>query len=143
MPTLSQLNVLSPAEAKDFFVSCCGSSRWAESMAACRPYWSVQVIFNAADVIWQYLADDDRREALRNRADIGGDGLPPSLREDLEYYRAKFGYGFVMAPPLPSHEELAVVVRRRLEYSARAEFDLAAGEELAIMRSEIRKRITG
>lgn len=111
-------------------------------MAACRPYWNIQVVFNAADVLWQYLTDDDRREALRNRAVIGHEDLPPSLREDLEFYRTKFGYQFVMAPPLPSPDELQVTVRRRLEYSARAEFDLSASEEFAIMRIEVRKRLS-
>jgi 2-oxo-4-hydroxy-4-carboxy-5-ureidoimidazoline decarboxylase len=143
MPTLIELNGLTPAGARDFFFSCCGSSRWAEGMAACRPYWDVNVVLNAADVIWEYLSNEDRREALRNRKVVDADAMPDALREDLEYYMNKFGYSFVMAPPLPPFDELQTHVRRRLEYTARAEFDLAATQEFAIMRSEIRRRLTG
>ncbi len=143
MPTLDELNALPPDGAYKFFISCCGSSRWALSMASCRPYWSVQVVFNAADVIWQCLVDDDRREALQHRPAIGGEELPHALREDLEYYRTKFGYEFSLAPPLPANTELEVTVRRRLEYPARAEFELACGEELATLRGEIRRKVTG
>ena len=141
MPTLDELNALAPAEARQFFYGICGSSRWAEAMAGCRPYWDVSVVFNAADVLWEYLADEDRREALRNREGIDPEGMPPSLREDLEYYREKFGYAFIASKLHPDVGELQSTVRRRLDYPPRAEFELAAAEEGAIMRSEVRKRL--
>jgi 2-oxo-4-hydroxy-4-carboxy-5-ureidoimidazoline decarboxylase len=143
MPTLGELNALAPAGARDFFFSVCGSSRWADALAACRPFWDVNVVFNAADVVWEYLSDEDRREALRNRQGVDPEEMPQSLREDLEYYRSKFGYGFVSVGPVPPPDELQTVVRRRLEYPAKAEFELASAAELAMMRSELRKRIAG
>jgi hypothetical protein len=141
VPTLTELNRLSPAEARDFFFSCCGSSRWAEGMAACRPFWDIRIVFNAADVIWQYLGAEDRREALRNRAAIELDGMSESLRDDLDLYRNRFGYEFVAASPPHSTGELQEAVRRRLEYPPAADFELSAAEALAIMRDEIRKRL--
>lgn len=143
MPTLDELNALPPAGARDFFLTVCGSAKWANAMAACRPFWDVSVVFNAADVIWDYLSDEDRREALGRRDGVDDREMPQSLREDLEYYRNKFGYGFVSARPVPPPDELQATVRRRLEYPAKAEFELAAAEELALMRSELRKRIAG
>jgi hypothetical protein len=134
MPTLDELNLLAPAGARDFFFSVCGSSRWADAMEACRPFWDASIVFNAADVVWEYLSDEDRREALRNRQGVDPEEMPQSLREDLEYYRNKFGYGFVSVRPVPPPDELQTVVRRRLEYPA---------EELAMMRSELRRRIAG
>jgi 2-oxo-4-hydroxy-4-carboxy-5-ureidoimidazoline decarboxylase len=142
MPTLDELNTLTPAGARDFFHSVCGSSRWAEAMAACRPFWDISVVFNAADVVWEYLSVEDRREALRNREDVVPADAPQSLREDLEFYRNKFGYGFVSARTI-APEELQATVRRRLEYPAKAEFELAAAEEYALMRSVLRARIAG
>lgn len=142
MPTLDDINSLSPVAAKEFFLSCCGSNRWAESMAECRPYWNLQVVFNAADVIWGYLGAEDWREALRNRNPSDGNELPAPLREDLELYRNKFGYGFVMALPLPPPDTLRAEVLTRLEHSLRAEIEISAAEECAIMRSELRKRLT-
>lgn len=141
MPTLDELNGLAPAEAREFFHSICGSARWAEAMAGCRPYWDISVVFNAADVLWEYLSDEDRREALRSRDGIDPEGMPASLREDLEFYRRKFGYEFITARLLPDADELQSTVRRRLEYPAKAEFELAANEEAVIMRSEVRKRL--
>jgi hypothetical protein len=143
MPTLDQINGLAPAAARDFFFSICGSSRWAGAMAGCRPYWDISVVFNAADVIWEYLTDEDRREALRNRAGVDPEGLPKELQEDLEYYRTKFGYPFIVAGPVPGNEELLTVLRRRLEYPAKAEFELAAREEGLVMRAELRRRLAG
>ena len=111
-------------------------------MAACRPYWNIQVVYNAADVIWQCLADDDWREALRNRTFTGDSALPAALLDDIGYYRNKFGYEFVVPPPVPPPEELHATLWRRLEYAARAEFDLSIREEFSMMRSRIRDRIT-
>jgi 2-oxo-4-hydroxy-4-carboxy-5-ureidoimidazoline decarboxylase len=140
MPTLDELNSLPPAGARDFFLSVCGSSRWAEAMAACRPFWDISVVFNAAEVVWEYLSIEDRREALRNRVVEEPGDAPQSLREDLEYYRNKFGYGFV---PARSDEpgDIQDAVRRRLEVPARAEFEVAAAGEYLLMRSELRRRI--
>lgn len=141
MPTLDELNRLAPAGARDFFFSICGSTRWAEAMAGCRPFWDVNVVFNAADVLWDYLGDEDRREALRNRRGVEAEGLPEPLRNDLRYYGEKFGYAFISSQPVPSTDELHAVLRRRLEYPAKAEFELAAAEESAIMRRELRLRL--
>jgi hypothetical protein len=143
VPTLKKLNALSPADATEFFLSCCPSTRWAEGMAACRPFWDLRIVFNAAEVIWQYLGADDRREALRNRTGPEGEGISPTLRHELDLYRTKFGYDFVAAAPFASHAEMEEAVRRRLEYPPAAEFDIAASEASAIMRSELRKRLGG
>ncbi len=142
MPTLEQLNSLSPDEARNFFLTCCGSTRWAAALASCRPYWNVQVVYNAAEVIWHCLADDDRREALRNRRFTGAGELPGAMLDDIGYYRNKFGYEFVPEAPLPSGEELHAALRRRLDYAARAEFDLSVREELSLMRGRIRDLLT-
>lgn len=141
MPTLDELNRYSPAEAKEFFLSCCGSGRWAGAMTECRPYWDVRIVFNAADIIWEYLGDDDRREALRLRVSPPDDAADRSLRDDLEYFRTKFGYPFVLAPPLPPPDRVRSILRERLEGSPAAVFRESAGEELRILRAELRRRL--
>jgi hypothetical protein len=142
VPTLDEINALSPASAEKFFLSCSGSTRWAGSMAACRPYWSIHVVFNAAEVIWEYLGAEDWREALRARAgiDAGMDG--GEFAEELDLYRSKFGYEFVIAPPLPARDGLLAALRARLEHPQRVEIDTAAAHERAIMRSALREQLT-
>jgi len=143
MPTLAEINGLGPVEAKAFFLECCGSSRWAESMAGCRPFWNIHVVRNAAETIWEYLTPEDRRQALRAREDRDREPVPDPLAEELDLYERKFGYRFVAGPHLSGPEDILGEVRRRLEYHPGAEFDIAAGEEFRRMIQEVMERITG
>jgi len=135
--------MLPPGEAVKFFLSCCGSVRWAEHMAECRPFWTVQVVYNAAGTIWGYLSPEDQREALRARAAWNEDTLPEPLVEALNLYERKFGYGFSAGPQESAHDAILSAVRRRLEYSPAAEFDIAVREEARKMNAEVLKRIAG
>ncbi len=142
MPTLAELNLLTPEAAEEFFLTCCGSTRWAGHMAACRPFWNVTVVHNAAATIWQYLSPEDQREALRARKTWNEDSLPGPLVEELDLYERKFGYRFVAGPRLAGEEELRSAVRRRFESNPGAEFEIAVAEEARYMMSEVAARIT-
>jgi len=142
VPTLQELNLLTPEEAKKFFLTCCGSSRWAENMAACRPFWDIRVVRNAAETIWQYLSPDDRREALRVRKTWSEESLPETLVEELDLYERKFGFRFVGGPLLAGEEEIRDAVRRRFDSHPGAEFEVAAAEEARYMLREVAGRIS-
>lgn len=143
MPTLNELNGLPPAAARDFFFGICGSSRWAEAMAGCGPFWDVNVVFNAADIIWECLSDEDRREALRNRPGGEPSEPSPSLTEALRAYEEKFGYGFNLPGFDGGADEFEQTLRRRLDYPPKAEFELAVSGEAVAMRRELRRRLAG
>jgi len=143
MPTFHELNLLSTEEARKYFLSCCGSVRWAENMVGCRPFWNVEVVRNAAGTIWQYLSPEDRREALRSRTTWTEETLPEPLLEELNLYEKKFGYRFVAGPQVSGPEKIQAEVRRRFEHNLGTEFEIAVGEEAGYMFREVEKRITG
>jgi 2-oxo-4-hydroxy-4-carboxy-5-ureidoimidazoline decarboxylase len=71
MPDLDNLNSLSQTDAQAAFLSCCGSRRWAQAMAARRPYASAAELSAAAEQIWRTLAREDWLEAFASHPKIG------------------------------------------------------------------------
>ncbi len=112
-------------------------------MAACRPFWNLQVLRNAATTIWEYLTPEDRRQALRARKVPVPESVPDPLGDELDLYERKFGYGFQAGPHLTGPEEILAEVRKRLSFNPGAEFDLAVAEEFRRMTDSVMERITG
>lgn len=139
--SLDELNGLPPDEAVEFFLSCCGSSRWAKSMSDCRPFWNLTIVLNAAEAIWQYLTPDDWREALRSRETVRRPRVTAELRQELEMYETKFGYSFVQDPGTGGADDLLTALHRRLENPQQYEITVAAAEEGNMMRRDIKNRI--
>jgi len=48
--TLEELNAIDPAVAARELLRCCGSRRWAEKMAAARPFVDADVMMVTSDV---------------------------------------------------------------------------------------------
>ena len=69
--TLGVLNSLNVAEASSVFRSCCGASRWVESMVNRRPYNSRDDVFAAADSAWSECGPEDYQEAFSHHPRIG------------------------------------------------------------------------
>jgi hypothetical protein len=139
--TLREINLLTPDAAKEFFLACCGSTRWAENMAACRPFWSVHVVRNAAETIWKFLTPEDQREALRFRSSLspGAGSEPPGGEPDPD--GDEFGYRFLSDPHLSGGEEMPGGVHRRFGADPDDGFDTAVTAELGRMMDELAKRI--
>lgn len=111
-------------------------------MAACRPFWDIRVVHNAADTIWQYLSPEDQREALRARRTWNEESLSDAVLEDLDLYEKKFGYRFVAGPQIKGPVEIQEAVRRRFGSHPGAELEIAAAEEARYMTSELTARVT-
>jgi hypothetical protein len=111
-------------------------------MAACRPFWNIRIVHNAAVTIWQYLSPEDKREALRVRKTWVGESLPEPLVEELNLYEQKFGYRFVAGPDVAGEEEIRNSLRRRFAYSPGAEFEISEAEEAGYMIRGIGALIT-
>ena len=76
--TLNELNTLNDEQAIAALLQCCGSSRWAQLMAAARPFANPVAMAAAADRIWASLGASDYLEAFAAHPKIGsgGSGLP-------------------------------------------------------------------
>jgi 2-oxo-4-hydroxy-4-carboxy-5-ureidoimidazoline decarboxylase len=52
-------------------MDCCGSSRWAVTVASRRPYTTMEAIHKSADAIWWKLERADWLEAFSHHPQIG------------------------------------------------------------------------
>ena len=81
MMNFDEFNWLPQAEAFSQFTRCCGSRKWAELMAARRPFHSIGQLLHTADEVWNSLCHDDWKEAFAHHPKIG----------DMENLKQKFG----------------------------------------------------
>ena len=69
--TLAEFNALPSAQAESALIDCCGSVRWAASVAARRPYANKEALEKSADSIWWKLEHADWLEAFSHHPQIG------------------------------------------------------------------------
>ncbi len=69
--SLARWNRLPMAEAAKQILPCCGSTAWAEGMAARRPFADEATLLAASDETWRNLARADWMEAFRSHPRIG------------------------------------------------------------------------
>src|SRR5881394_595961 len=72
---LAMFNVMSRENAAAALGACCGSSRWATSMEARRPFATSETLFENARSIWLALGKDDWLEAFTHHPRIGARDL--------------------------------------------------------------------
>jgi 2-oxo-4-hydroxy-4-carboxy-5-ureidoimidazoline decarboxylase len=155
---LTHLDGLGEGDALAAFLRCCGSSRWAESMARGRPYRDEPALRAAAERAFEPLQRADwleafshhprigEREALAERfpataswsaseqADAviaGGEVLDALLRANREY-EARFGHIFIVCATGKSAPEMLALLRERLPHEPDAELEIAAAEQRKI-----------
>lgn len=165
MVNLQAINSWTPAQAHAAFLRCCGASRWAERMAACRPFPSEQEFFDAAERIGQELSREDWLEAFAAHPRIGdldalrakfcataawsaqeqagltgaADAVLLPLAEGNRAYEAKFGYIFIVCATGKTAEEMLALLQQRLANDPDTELLLAAGEQAKITRLRLQK----
>src|SRR5260370_16958262 len=69
--SLARGNRLRSAEGAKQILPCCGSTAWAEGMAARRPFADEATLLAASDETWRNLARADWMEAFRSHPRIG------------------------------------------------------------------------
>ena len=162
---LASLNSLSPADAEEQFLKCCGSRSWAEQMSAARPFDSIAALEIVAERVWWSLDPPDWLEAFRSHPKIGGkkaaaptaaeaqkwsedeqSGVRDSPRQTLDdlarlnqTYEEKFGYIFIVCASGKSSEEMLSLLRERLGNDAAEELRIAAAEQAKITRLRLEK----
>ncbi|HYH85600.1 MAG TPA: 2-oxo-4-hydroxy-4-carboxy-5-ureidoimidazoline decarboxylase [Pyrinomonadaceae bacterium] len=162
---VEKLNRLPTDEARAVLLDCCGSTRWAESVAANRPYWDVGQCLIIGERIWKELERDDWLEAFRAHPKIGErkaeavasqkaqswsegeqsrasdaasetlDALAAANRE----YEAKFGFIFIVCASGKTADEMLALLRDRMSNDIDTELRVAAGEQWLITQLRIKK----
>ena len=160
-----KLNRLSMDEARAALLACCGSTRWADAVAALRPFWDVGQLLNLAGRVWRELPREDWLEAFRAHPKIGGSKAEretgaearawaegeqartreassetlDALAEANREYEARFGFIFIVCATGKSAEEMLALLRERLHNDPETELRVAAGEQWRITELRLRK----
>lgn len=158
--TLDELNALSAPRAEDEFLRCCGSRRWAQAMAAERPFRNAHEMAVAADRVWQALDPPDWLEAFAAHPRIGerGTGGWPAeeqsgthaaaktILERLAHgnreYEARFGHVFLICATGKSAGEMLTSLERRLRNDHDTERRTAADEQRQITALRLGRLVT-
>ncbi len=69
---LALWNLLPMEQAAKEILPCCGSTAWADGMAARRPFTDEATLLAASDQTWRNLAQEDWMEAFGSHPRIGG-----------------------------------------------------------------------
>jgi allantoicase len=141
---LERLNALLPDEARAELMECCGSARWANRLAAQRPFDTREELFTSADLLWWSLEPLDWMEALRQAHRVELRGATHEQLAALERasaaYRERFGYAFVCHPPA-GVERMAAAIEERLANDADRELRAAAEEKRKLTRHKLEKLV--
>ena len=158
--TLDELNGLEPARAEAEFRRCCGSGRWARTMAEARPFANLDAMIGAGEATWAALRPDDWLEAFGAHPRIGEPGPlsawsrqeqagMPSAADDVRkrlaasnaVYRSRFGYIFIVCASGKSPAEMLALLEARLSNPPAIELGVAAGEQCQIAGLRLAKLV--
>lgn len=163
--TLDQFNALSTDEVMKDLLRCCGSRRWAEQMAARRPFAGRAQLLAAADEVWRGADRADLMEAFSHHPKIGDmDGLRKKFAATADWasgeqsgvahagedvlrgladgnaaYEQKFGYLFIVCATGKTAPEMLALLRARLPNEPARELAVAGEEQRKITRLRLEK----
>ena len=162
---IGKLNRLPADEARAALLACCGSTRWADAVAALRPFWDVGQLLNIGGRVWRELPEEDWLEAFRAHPKIGEkqaeketgaearawsegeqsrareastetlDALAAANRE----YEERFGFIFIVCATGKTADEMLALLRQRLDNDTDTELGVAAREQWRITELRIKK----
>ena len=161
--TIRELNGLSRSRAAAELLKCCGSHRWAKTMAASRPFETLEQMQKKSDEIWASLNKTDRLEAFAAHPRIGGkkaksktadwsaaeqsgaasenDDVKAKLAALNDLYERRFGHIFIVCATGKSAGEMLELLEARLPNGPHAEFVNAAEEQRKITHLRLAKLI--
>ena len=158
MEPWQRLDLASPGEAEALLFTCCGSTRWVQSMVARRPFRNMDSLLAAARDTWFALSADDWKEAFGHHPTIGdwrmaqarfastrqlsekeqagmldaATDVLETLAEGNRAYEATFGYVFIVCATGRTAVELLALLRERLTNDPNTEIQIAAEEHARI-----------
>ncbi|MEV8624334.1 2-oxo-4-hydroxy-4-carboxy-5-ureidoimidazoline decarboxylase [Streptomyces sp. NBC_01268] len=149
---LTGFNAAPHALAEALLLRCCGSRRWAERVAAHRPYPTLDALLAAADEAGYDLSGPDLDEALSHEtAALPHPDAPPAARTALRAahaaYESGFGHAFLISlDGVPAGERLDRVlagIRSRLGNEREEERVVAAEELRRLARTRLTRSVAG
>ena len=165
--TLAEFNALPTAQAESALMDCCGSPRWAASVASRRPYAAMEALHKAADAIWWKLERADWLEAFGHHPQIGDNPASGSdsarqwasgeqaaaraATEDVKArlaranraYFEKFGYIYIVCATGKTAEGMLAILNQRLQNDLPSELSIAAEQQRLITRIRLEKLLAG
>jgi 2-oxo-4-hydroxy-4-carboxy-5-ureidoimidazoline decarboxylase len=159
--TLEELNGLPAAKAEEELLKCCGSQRWARTVAARRPFKSKDDLQTIAEQEWWKLKYPDWLEAFSHHPRIGerakaqgfakqeqagtsgaSDNTLLSLESLNRLYEEKFGFVFLIFATGKTADEMLGSLQRRLQNGRDVELKNAVGEQAKITRLRLEKLLS-
>ncbi len=166
---LARWNRLSPAEAAQEILPCCGSTSWARTLAAHRPIGDETSLIEASDQAWWSLEASDWMEAFSRHPRIGerkapvtasvksaawsaqeqgnvadaGETMQLALAEGNREYERRFDRVFIVCATGKSASEILDNLRRRLGNDDSTELREAAEEQRKITNLRLKKWLLG
>jgi OHCU decarboxylase len=165
--TLTEFNGLPGAQAESLLMDCCGSARWAASVASRRPYANVDALHKSADSIWWKLERADWLEAFSHHPQIGekpaggsesarkwavfeqsgaraaDDDVKSRLARANRAYFEKFGYIYIVCATGKTAEGMLAILNQRLQNDLPSEISVAAEQQRLITRIRLDKLLSG
>jgi OHCU decarboxylase len=161
---LERFNGLPGEAAVSELLAVCHSRRWAERVAAGRPYADLEALQTAADEVWLGLSP--RRDWLEafeahprigesggrsadwsRREQAGVGGADADERERLAAgnaeYEARFGHVFLISAAGRDADEILDALQARLGNDPETELRVAAGEHRRMTRLRLEKLVKG
>jgi 2-oxo-4-hydroxy-4-carboxy--5-ureidoimidazoline (OHCU) decarboxylase len=153
LPTvLDALNSAPADEATALLLSCLRSLRWADRVAAHRPYPTLDALLAASDEAAYDLTTADLAEALAAEAlpalpDGGYSAAHMALDAAHAAYEARFGHAFVICldglPPSEALDHVLAGIRSRLTNDPEDERAVAAEELRRMARGRLVSSLRG
>jgi len=143
---LTRFNAAPADEAESVLLECYGSRRWAQRLAAHRPYPDLDALLAAVDEACYDLSPADRAEALAAEA---APGLHPdaphaahlALAAAHAAYECRFGHVFVIClddfRPAEHPDQVLAGIRARLGHEPEHERVVTADEMRRLARGRI------
>ncbi|TXS21191.1 2-oxo-4-hydroxy-4-carboxy-5-ureidoimidazoline decarboxylase [Streptomyces sp. ms191] len=150
MTGLARFNTATPGAAVALLLTCCGSRRWAERVAAHRPYPTLDALLAAADEAGYDLSVADVDEALAGESSAAPHPDAPqaahtALRAAHAAYECRFGHAFVISldgvRPSERLDRVLAGIRSRLGNEPDEERATAADELRRLTRSRLAHRV--
>jgi 2-oxo-4-hydroxy-4-carboxy-5-ureidoimidazoline decarboxylase len=162
---LARWNDLSPTEAAEEILPCCGSTTWANQMASHRPLFDERALLVASDEIWKKLKPSDWMEAFRSHPRIGeskpeihdsakaaawsgeeqkkvgsaAEETKQALAEGNRAYEQRFHRIFIVCATGKSPAEILEILQRRLRDDESTELLEAAEQQRQITQLRLKK----
>ena len=160
---LKAFNALPADQAEERLCETFAEPRWAELIAAARPFRDVDALMKAAEDAWGRLRPDDWVRTFKAHPRIGESGGHAPATSEAEQrgvrkasaatlaalatenrrYEARFGHVFLIAARGRNADDILLALRQRLNNDPVSELEVAALEQRKITRMRLLEMLEG